>query len=222
LEISNDERRKIVTMFKTKKTLILVPVIAVVVLLCATVGVVMAQDGQNPPGAGQDMLARVAQILGIDEQKLTDAFKQAQNESQTQRLANLVEEGKITQQQADQLTAWEESKPDSSAGKEAFDEWMQSRPDVPGLQPHGQLPCQQNMDEMLANLVQEGKITQEQADQLKAWEAAKPDSSAGKEAFEEWLKSRPDVPFPEPPGSPPRPQNTEPSSLPLPTSQPTN
>ncbi len=191
-------------MFKTKKSLILVPAMAaVILLLCITVGVVTAQGDANPPGPGQDILARVAQILGIDEQKLSDAFKQAQDESEAQRMAKLVEEGKITQEQADQLKAWEAAKPDPQADQQAFEEWLKSRPDVPGPKPSGQPPCQQNTDEMLARLVADGKITQEQADQFKAWEAAKPAKDADKQTFEEWFKSRPDLPFLEPPGPPP-------------------
>jgi polyhydroxyalkanoate synthesis regulator phasin len=209
-------------MYKTKKFHILIPVMAVVLLLCVSVGVVMAQDGANPPGPGQDILARVAQILGIDEQKLTTAFKQAQDEFEVQRLAELVEEGKITQEQADQLKAWEAARPDPSADRQTFEEWLKSRPDVPSLEPAGSPRGHQNMDEMLAKLVEEGKITQDQADQLKAWEAARPDPKADQQTFEEWLKSRPDVPFLGPPGSPPCQQNTEPSNLPPTTPQSIN
>jgi polyhydroxyalkanoate synthesis regulator phasin len=195
-------------MWKTKKFLILVPVMAVILLLGVTVGVALAKDGANPKGPGQDILARVAQILGIDEQKLTDAFKQAQAEFEAQRLNKLVEEGKITQEQADQLKAWEAAMPDSKADPQAFDEWLKSKPDMPFLEPPGS-PPHQNMDEMLAELVEEGKITQEQADQLKTWEAAMPDSKADPQAFDEWLKSRPDVPL-ELPGSPFPPCNGQP------------
>ncbi len=211
-------------MFKTKKSLILVPAMAaVILLLCITVGVVTAQGDANPPGPGQDILARVAQILGIDEQKLSDAFKQAQDESEAQRMAKLVEEGKITQEQADQLKAWEAAKPDPQADQQAFEEWLKSRPDVPGPKPSGQPPCQQNTDEMLARLVADGKITQEQADQFKAWEAAKPAKDADKQTFEEWFKSRPDLPFLEPPGPPPPCHQTPDLSNQMsPTSQPTN
>jgi hypothetical protein len=100
--------------------------------------------------------------------------------------------------------------------------WIKSRPDVPSLEPPGSPPSHQNMDEMLSKLVEEGKITQQQADQLKAWEAAKPDPSADQQTFEEWLKSRPDVPFLGPPGSPPCHQNSDPSNLPHTTPQSTN
>ena len=208
-------------MCKTKKSLILIPVMAVVLLLCVTAGVVMAKDGANPPGPGQDILARVAQILGIDEQKLTAAFKQAQDEFEAQRLNKLVEEGKITQEQADQLKSWEAARPDPQADPQKFEEWLKSKPNIPSLEPPGP-QADRNTDEMLANLVEEGKITQEQADQLKAWEAARPDPKADQQTFEEWLKSRPDVPFLEPPGSPACHQNSEPPNLPPPAPQLTN
>lgn len=208
-------------MCKTKKSLILVPVVAVVLLLGVTVGVVFAKDSTNPPGHSQDILDRVAQILGIDEQKLIAAFKQAQDEFEAQRLAKLVEEGKMTQEQADQLKAWEAARPDPQADPQTFEEWSKSRPVIPSLEPPGP-QAYRNTDEMLAKLVEEGKITQEQADQLKAWEAARPDPQADPQTLEGWLKSRPDVPFLELPGSPPFHWNPEPTNgLPL-TPQSTN
>jgi polyhydroxyalkanoate synthesis regulator phasin len=219
---TDHERRKTLTMFKTKKAFILVPVLAVVLSLCVGVGLVMANDSANPQGPGQEMMDRVAQILGIDKQDLSDAFKQAQDEFEAQRIDKLVEDGKITQEQADQLNAWEAARPAPGADQQTFEEWQNSRPDVPGLEPPGPPQAHGNMDEMLSKLVDEGKITQEQADQLKAWEAEKPDPSADQETFGEWLKSRPDVPFLDPPGSPPCHQNPDPSSIPPPTTPSTN
>ncbi|MCJ7653956.1 MAG: YckD family protein [Dehalococcoidia bacterium] len=127
-------------MCKTKKSLILVMVVSVVLLLGVTVGVAMARDGADSQGPGQDILARVAEILGIDQQKLTDAFEQARTEFEAQRLNELVEEGKITQEQADQLKAWEAAKPDLKANPQKFEEWLESRPDVPFLEPPGSPP----------------------------------------------------------------------------------
>jgi hypothetical protein len=187
-------------MWKSRKFIIITSLLAAVLLFGITGGLALAQDENDGPGQGKDIMARVAQILGIDQQKLTDAFKQAQTEFKAQRLDNLVKDGKITQEQADQLKAWEAARPDPKADPQKFDEWLKSRPDVPFMGPPGPPP---NMDEMLDKLIQDSKITQEQADQFKAWEAAKPDPKADPQKFDEWLKSRPDIPFMGPPG--PRP-----------------
>ena len=122
-----------------------------VTMVVGTAGVAFADDGQNNQGKSNGLLARVAQILNIDVQKLTDAFKQAVTEMRTERqstgLQNLVTNGKLTQDQADKLKAW-----------------MDSKPDIPGVNPR-------NMDQLL----KDGKITQAQYDAYKAWLAAKPD-----------------------------------------------
>ncbi|OGO18483.1 MAG: hypothetical protein A2Z02_02560 [Chloroflexi bacterium RBG_16_48_7] len=107
-------------MWKSKKFIIISIVVAVVVLVGASVGVAFAAD--NPPAqtqtapAGQDqLLARVAKILGIDQAKVESAFKQAQKELADQRfdqyLKKLVTDGKLTQQQADQYKQWIQSRP---------------------------------------------------------------------------------------------------------------
>ncbi len=86
-----------------------------VTMVVGTAGVALADDGQNTQGKSNGLLARVAQILNIDVQKLTDAFKQAVTEMRTERqntgLQNLVTSGKLTQDQADKLKAWLDSRP---------------------------------------------------------------------------------------------------------------
>lgn len=66
--------------------------------------------------AQQKLLARVAEILGIEEQKVTDAFDQATSELRTEALQDhlqqLVDEGKITQDEADQYLDWWSQRPD--------------------------------------------------------------------------------------------------------------
>ncbi len=68
-----------------------------------------------PPPPPQTIMARVATILGIPEQKLKDAFAQAEREKQDAALDRLlqkaVEKGRITQEQADQYKAWWKSRP---------------------------------------------------------------------------------------------------------------
>jgi Na+-transporting NADH:ubiquinone oxidoreductase subunit NqrC len=127
-------------MWKSKKFIIITSLLAAVLLFGTTAGLALAQNENDGPGQGKDIMARVAQILGIDQQKLTDAFKQAQTELKAQRLDNLVKDGKITQEQADQFKAWEAAKPDPKADPQKFDEWLKSRPNIPFPEPPGPPP----------------------------------------------------------------------------------
>ena len=124
-------------MWKNKKV-ILVALLAGVALLGSTVGVVLAENGgggTSQPQSGNTvdtLLDRVAQIyqektgVAIDPQQLKDAFAQAQSEMQDKALGDwlqkLVDEGKITKDQAD-----------------AYLKWWQERPNtpLPGLFGHG-------------------------------------------------------------------------------------
>ena len=83
--------------------------------------VFLRMKGRFGSAPGQTSLfARVATILGIQEQALKDAFTKAQREIQmealTERLKKQVEQGKITQQQADQYLQWWQARPDSLPG----------------------------------------------------------------------------------------------------------
>jgi hypothetical protein len=137
-------------MWKSKK-FILVAVLVAVVVVVSTAGIVVAQGGKEGPGPRQALLARVAQILGIDQQKLADAFKTASTEQRDAGmdtwLKKLISDGKITQQQVD-----------------AFKAWLKARPDVPPAGPKG-----------LEQLQKDGKITQQQLDAFNNWMKAKPD-----------------------------------------------
>jgi hypothetical protein len=111
-------------MLRSKK-FIIVALLAAVVMVGSTAGVVLAQTGdednssQTQQGA---LLVKVCEIYeentgtAIDAQALKEAFVQAQDEVRTEvldsHLQKLVEEGKITQEQADQYKDWLESRPD--------------------------------------------------------------------------------------------------------------
>jgi hypothetical protein len=109
-----------------KKKIILGALLSAAAVVGITSGVAFAQDGaeaENSPGAQQDaLLDRVAQIyedntgVAIDPEALKDAFIAARDEMMAEalnsRLDRLVEEGVITQQQADELRDWVESRPD--------------------------------------------------------------------------------------------------------------
>jgi len=112
-------------MWRSKKFL-LVTVLAAVVLLGSLGGVAFAQTGNSnnstqPAAQHQALLDKVCAIyeqntgVAIKSEELQKAFDQARSEMQDEalnsHLQNLVDQGKITQEQADQYKAWLKSKP---------------------------------------------------------------------------------------------------------------
>ena len=109
---------------KRSKKFVLVTTLAAVVLVGSITGAVLAQNGDDSqPKAGPELLlGRVCEIyqqktgVAIDSEALKDAFAQAKSEMRAKalqtRLQYLVEQGKITQDEADQWTEWWQSKPD--------------------------------------------------------------------------------------------------------------
>jgi len=75
---------------------------------------------QGADGQQGTLLARVAEILGIDQQKLEDAFKQARQEQQEKMLdewlKKLVEKGVLTEEQAKAYRDWIEARPEGAPG----------------------------------------------------------------------------------------------------------
>lgn len=116
-------------MWRSKKFIAIV--VAAVLVIGGLVGGIVAADTGNEdecsPGAQHAaMLARVCAIYqentdsAIDPGELQAAFAQASSEMQDEamqnRLQNLVEQGKITQDEADQYHEWWQAKPDVSVG----------------------------------------------------------------------------------------------------------
>lgn len=98
---------------------VLLSVLLAMALLGVPSGIVLAQDEQPKPP--QDtVIARVAELLGIQREALENAIKQAQQEQWQKaleaRLNQMVEKGVITQEQAQALL-----------------NWLKARPDIPGL-----------------------------------------------------------------------------------------
>ncbi len=140
-------------MWRNKKLVIVTALVAAVLLVGGIGGVVYAQaknrvDGQIGVTLASDnasqpktLLARVAAILGIEQQKVEDAFAQARSETQDEaldnHLKNLVDQGKITQEQADQYKAWVKSKPDMTQYEQQLRDWQNARPDIPLPLPGG-------------------------------------------------------------------------------------
>jgi hypothetical protein len=121
-------------MWRSKK-FILVVLLGIVVLVGSVGGVALAQTGGDSEGSGKTLIARVAAILGIDQQTVEDAFAQAKREMREEALdnylQNLIAEGKITQEQADQYKAWLQARPDMEPFKQQLREWKQAKPGVP-------------------------------------------------------------------------------------------
>jgi hypothetical protein len=104
-------------MWRKKKLVVITALSATLLLISGVIGgVVYAQDETPANDLGNTLFAKVATMLGIDQQKLEDAFTQAQKEMNdeqlTDRLNSMVEQGAITQEQADQYLQWWQAKPD--------------------------------------------------------------------------------------------------------------
>jgi hypothetical protein len=137
---------------KVKKIqkIVLATLMVAVMLIASTPTIALAQGDEAPERRGA-LIGQIAEILGIDQQELGNAMKQAQIELRQDntdaRLKELVAEGILTQQQADELNTW-----------------MDARPDVPMVPPR-----------QLKEALDKGIITQEQVDAFKAWMESRPD-----------------------------------------------
>ena len=116
-------------MWKSKK-FFLIMALVIVALVGGTTGAVMAATGDGAEIQAETegetqreaLLDRICEIyeentgVAIDPDQLQGAFNQARDEMREQALENrlqaLVDEGKITQDEADQLLEWWQSKPD--------------------------------------------------------------------------------------------------------------
>jgi hypothetical protein len=104
-----------------KKGLLLPVAATMIVISIFTGGAVMAQengDGETP--VIESFASRVAAILGLDEAQVQDAMDQARREMQDEalksKLDSLVEQGRLTQEQADEYWQWYQSRPEGIRG----------------------------------------------------------------------------------------------------------
>lgn len=133
-------------------------------------------------------------------------------------LDRLVQQGRITAGQAAQYRVWESAKPPIDGGRQRFDAWMASRPDLPGMPPMGPAamarrpgpgmgrsepgkgregPGRASVERvlgMLDQLERDNEITEAQAEQVRRWAKTRPNDAAGQDAHDAWMKRRPDVP----------------------------
>lgn len=146
---------------------------------------VLAQESKSEDSR-TGIIARVAAILGLEEQQVQDAFDQARQELRDerfeamvgQRLEALVESGRITQEQADELGEWYASRPDSFWLTGEFDRGKKGHTDrghKSGARRYsakahaGKMPAMspQQLAQHLDALVASGRLTQEQADRMR-------------------------------------------------------
>ena len=99
----------------------IIAIVAVVALSAGITAVVSAESPEGEAGSntgpGQIFIGKLADILESDEEELADAFKQARQEMceehQEQRLQNAIDEGLITEEEAEQIRGWWDSRPEA-------------------------------------------------------------------------------------------------------------
>jgi len=115
-------------MRRSKKLIIIIATVASVLALTLS-GVAFAEEengsDDQPVPRHEVLLERVCEIyedntgVALDSEELQNAFAQAgdemRDEAMEARLQNLVEQGKITQEEAKQYLEWWESKPDTES-----------------------------------------------------------------------------------------------------------
>ena len=148
-----------------KKRWFVIPVAAGLMALVVTGGAIFAHgNGHGFSGgkAGQELTTRVAEILGLEQSVVQSAFDKAISERHDAALENilgrLVSSDRITQEKADAILRWYQSRPEAAMRLRGImfrsEEWVQR---------------------MLDRMVGAERITQEQADQVLAWYQTKPD-----------------------------------------------
>lgn len=178
----------------SKKMKILIAVlVAILTLTVSGTVAVLAQDDEEPeldeeelieetnepmPGlrmfaaalASDELLSRVSDILGISEEELRDAFTQAKQEMMGERceeafyefLEQAIEEGLITEEEAEEIEEWWEQRPEAL-------NWAQLRNAFCIMRSNPELRM-----EVLEQAIEEGLISEEDADGIRAWTGNRP------------------------------------------------
>ncbi len=178
-------------MSKKMKVLIAVLVAVLTLTVSGAVAVLAQEDEEVEPDEGEllgelneimpgvkmfvstessEILSRAAEILGISEEELSDAFAQAKQEMMAERceeafdefLEQAVEEGLITEEEAEEIKEWWEQRPEAL-------NWAQLRNAFCIMRSNPELRL-----EMLEKAIEEGLIDEEAAADIKAWVGNKP------------------------------------------------
>ncbi len=100
-----------------KRHRLFVTLLAGVLAMGIAAGTVLANgDGTESDSPLSSFASRVAAILGLDEAQVQDALKQAATEMRDEavewKLDRLIEQGRLTQEQADEYREWYQSRPE--------------------------------------------------------------------------------------------------------------
>jgi hypothetical protein len=97
--------------------------LVVVAVFAAVIGTTVAfagsPDGDTNADGGprQVFIGKVANILGLEEEQVADAFGQAHQqmfqEAQEQRIQQAIEDGLITEEEATQIRQWWQDRPEA-------------------------------------------------------------------------------------------------------------
>ncbi len=103
-------------MSKRMKFLVAV-LVAILLLTVGGTAMVMAEEPTpTPEPSNNGLLARVAEKLGVSQEELSNAFRQARQEMREEAftgfLDKAVEEGRLTEEEADEIKEWWEQKPE--------------------------------------------------------------------------------------------------------------
>ncbi|MDA1035639.1 MAG: hypothetical protein O3B65_02010 [Chloroflexi bacterium] len=163
-----------------KKTRIVVVMSAGLLALAALGGTAFAHWG---PGNAEATYEKIAEGLGQDQETVSDAFGLASDEARDEaiaaKLAHLVESGALTQAEADEIQAWYDSAPAALNGfplsgaradiervAEILGVDAETLKEVAGTA-RNDVAAEVHADR-LNEAVAEGRITQEQADEMLA------------------------------------------------------
>ena len=139
-------------MWKSKKVIFSVIVGVIVLIGCLIGGTAFAahDDASDLESRHTAMMARVAEIYeentgtALDIEQLEAAMQQAGDEmhdmAMQDRLDALVAEGEITQEEADEFSAWQDAKPDTlpTKGPRGFGGHRPRGHMMPGMPPYQQ------------------------------------------------------------------------------------
>ena len=158
-----------------KRLTVILSITAVSILSAVVMFAGIAAQSSDDDSGKRSFAERVASILGLETSDVRDAFAQARDEMRDERadalFSKLVEHGKLTQEEADAIVAWKGAKPDIefNFGEFSKREWASKG--------FGRERGSQVLSgERLEYLVEEGVLTQADADSLMDWYDGRPDA----------------------------------------------
>ena len=180
-----------------KVKIIISTLVAALLVTLGTTATVMAQEEPAPPACQSGLLTRVASILGISQEELANALRQARQEMRDEAidraLDKAVELGRITPEEAQEIKGWLEQKPAALGPR------LSQRAPRPPSPPRGPLLAKtadilaidpeelvstfrqvqqeirdEALNKILDRAVDKGLISQERADEIKEWWQQRP------------------------------------------------